>query len=232
MKTQHFICFRDIPLLYGRVPKVANTSIKAALCRLIKTQKKEGVRTTSDIFWSTETNGETSMVSAHYARMCRGSHFCFSFVRNPFDRLVSAFNNKLIELEEIPGAMKRMGLFHSMPFSTFLEVVASTSDDKLDIHLLPQSKILCLDGQIIPNFIGHLETIDEDWSLLQKMLRQENIPILGELPQKNVRRDSESRDIPHYFKDAGLIRLVTERYKEDFEKFYGNKNIDDLIRTN
>ena len=86
----NFILFKDLPLLYSRVPKVANSSIKAALCRLLKTAPPEGIRTTSDSFWKTGTNGETSMLSNHEARMIRGTHFSFSFVRNPFDRLVSA----------------------------------------------------------------------------------------------------------------------------------------------
>ena len=79
--------------------------------------------------------------------MCRGTHFSFSFVRNPFDRLVSAYNNKILELDEVPGPMQKMGLTHAMPFNDFLDVVADTSDEALDVHLLPQSSILCLDQQ-------------------------------------------------------------------------------------
>ena len=217
-------------MLYGRVPKVANSSIKAALCRLLETPQIEGMRTTSDNFWRTGTQGETSMLSTHDARMCRGTHFSFSFVRNPFDRLVSAYNNKLLELDEIPGPMQAMGLVHSMPFGSFLDVVASTSDDKLDIHLLPQSIILCLEGQLIPSFVGHLETMHQDWSSLQQQLRRENLPKLGALPQKNVRRGSDHRDVPDYFKDPGLIRIVTERYGDDIELFYRNKTTEQLIQ--
>ena len=170
------------------------------------------------------------MLSTHDARMCRGTHFSFSFVRNPFDRLVSAYNNKLLELDEIPGPMQAMGLVDSMPFGSFLDVVASTSDDKLDIHLLPQSIILCLEGQLIPSFVGHLETMHQDWSSLQQQLRRENLPKLGALPQKNVRRGSDHRDVPDYFKDPGLIRIVTERYGDDIELFYRNKTTEQLIQ--
>ena len=229
MNIRHFIHFRDIPLLYGRVPKVANSSIKAALRRLLKAPQLEGSRTTSDNFWRTGTEGETSMLSTHDARMCRGTHFSFSFVRNPFDRLVSAYNNKLLELDEIPGPMQAMGLVHSMPFGSFLDVVASTSDDKLDIHLLPQSTILCLERQLIPNFVGHLETMDEDWIVLQQILRREGLPDLGALPEKNVRRGSSHRDVADYFQDPGLIQIVTERYGDDIEWFYGDKTTEQLI---
>ena len=230
MSIQHFIRFRDVPLLYGRVPKVANSSIKAALCRLLKSPQEEGVRTTADSFWRTGTNGETSMLSNHDACMCRGTHFSFSFVRNPFDRLVSAYNNKLIELDQIPGRMQAMGLEHSMPFGDFLSVVAATSDDDLDIHLLPQSSILCLKGQLIPNFVGHLETMGQDWGLLQQLLRRERLPLLGKLPEKNVRRNANDRDVPRYFEDPGLVRIVVERYGNDLECFYGDQTTEQLIQ--
>ena len=232
MNSRHFIRLRDIPLLYGRVPKVANSSIKAALCRLLKTPPQEGIRTTSDNFWRSGTNGETSMLSNHEARMCRGTHFSFSFVRNPFDRLVSAYNNKLLELDEIPGRMKAMGLSHSMPFGDFLNVVASTKDDDLDVHLLPQTSILCLEGQLIPNFVGHLESMDQDWVALQHQLRREGLPQLGGLPEKNVRRGSDHRDVPRYFQDPGLIRLVADRYGDDLECFYRNQSNEQLIQGN
>ena len=226
----NFILFKDLPLLYGRVPKVANSSIKAALSRLLKTDPPDGVRTTSDSFWKTGTNGETSMLSNHEARMLRGTHFSFSFVRNPFDRLVSAYNNKLLELSTIPERMKAMGLRHSMPFGDFLEVVASTRDDDLDVHLLPQSSILCLNGELIPNFIGHLETMQEDWVKLQQELSREGLPKLGRLPQKNVRRNSDHRDVPRYFQDPNFVRLVSQRYGNDLKIFYGNRSNEQLIQ--
>ena len=225
----NFILFKDLPLLYGRVPKVANSSIKAALCKLIQTTPTQGIRTTSDNFWKTGTNGETSMISNQEARMLRGSHFCFSFVRNPFDRLVSAYNNKLLELKAIPERMKSMGLRHSMPFGEFLEVVAATRDEDLDVHLLPQSSILCLNGQLIPNFVGHLETMQMDWANLQQQLNREGLPKLGQLPEKNVRRSQDHRDVPLYFQDPIFARIVADRYGNDLNTFYANQSNKQLI---
>ena len=230
MNDRHFIRFRDLPLLYGRVPKVANSSIKAALCRLLSTPPQEGVRTTSDGFWRTGTQGETSMLSNHEARMCRGTHFSFSFVRNPFDRLVSAYNNKILELDEVPGPMQKMGLTHAMPFNDFLDVVADTSDEALDVHLLPQSSILCLDQQLIPSFVGRMETMTEDWKRLKHQLRREGLPNPGNLPQKNVRRGDNHRDVPIYFNDPGLVRIAMQRYSLDFDLFYNDKTLDELVR--
>ena len=169
------------------------------------------------------------MLSNHEARMCRGTHFSFSFVRNPFDRLVSAYNNKILELDEVPGPMQKMGLTHAMPFGDFLDVIADTKDESLDVHLLPQSSILCLDQQLIPSFVGCLETMTEDWKRLKHHLRREGLPNPGNLPQKNVRRGDQHSDVPVYFSDPGLIRIAAERYSLDLEIFYNHKTLDELI---
>ena len=83
---RHFILFRDIPLMYARVPKVANSSIKASLCRLLNEEPEGDMKTTADKFWKDHTHGETSLITPQQARRLRRTHFSFSFVRNPFDR--------------------------------------------------------------------------------------------------------------------------------------------------
>ena len=228
MRDHHFICFRNLPLLYGRVPKVANSSIKAALARLLDLPTTKGVRTTADSFWMDGTEGQTSMVNNTTARLCRGTHFCFSFVRNPFDRLVSAYNNKILELDEPPGPMQAMGLTHAMPFAAFMECVVMTPDAQLDVHLLPQSSILCLDGQLIPNFVGRLEQMDRDWDKLRRRMRQEGLPSLEQLPEKNRRRSDDHDDVGLYFQDSGLVQLVRDRFGDELERFYSDVDQDQL----
>jgi dermatan 4-sulfotransferase 1 len=159
----------------------------------------------------------------------RSSHFCFSFVRNPFDRLVSAYNNKLIENDTLSTAMQRMGLERHMPFRRFLEVVVATADADLDVHLLPQSSILCIDGVPVPGFIGQMEAMADHWQLLRRRMRQAGLPALGKLPSKNVRRAGES-DLTDHFSDENLISLARERYREDVELFYGDHDLYKLAR--
>ena len=59
-------------------------------------------------------------------------------------------------------------------------------------------------------------------------MKLEDLPTLGYLPKKNVRRD-ERRDIVNYFKTSTLIDQVLERYAIDFKRFYGDYSIDKLI---
>lgn len=227
--SEHFIQFHNLPLIYGRVPKVANSSVKAALTRLLLQPPEEGFRTTADAFWRRGTNGETTMITAEQALQRRSSHFIFSFVRNPFDRLVSAYNNKLIENDSLTPAMERMGLRLHMHFQHFLEVIASTADEDLDVHLLPQTSILCLDGATVPSFIGMMESMASHWQLLRARMSQAGLPPLGKLPTKNVRRTS-GNDIGNYFCNDSLIRLALERYRQDVELFYGDHQLEQLAR--
>lgn len=225
---RHFILFRDIPLMYGRVPKVANSSIKTSLCKLLNKKPDGGIKTTADRFWRQNTHGETRLITSAQARRLRSTHFSFSFVRNPFDRLVAAYNNKIIEIEDAPLPMKQMGLYHSMPFEEFIKLVCKTDPRRMDNHVRPQSEILIENNKLVPKFVGRIEHIDDHWKRLRKRMRLEGLPVLGFLPQKNVRRNSRA-DVSDYFKSTSLIDLVLERYCIDFQEFYGQYEVTQLL---
>ena len=149
-QPHHFIRMKRHNLLYGRVPKAANSSIKAALCRLLSEMPPKGTKTTSDKFWQHETNQETELITLRRARKYRRSHFSFSFVRNPFDRLIAAYNNKVIEIETPPLPMQNMGVTHGMSFEAFLDVLIETPFKHYDVHVLPHHvHIRALLGHIV-----------------------------------------------------------------------------------
>jgi dermatan 4-sulfotransferase 1 len=220
---EHYILFQRIPLIYARIPKVANSSVKAALTRLLEQPPEDGYRTTADVMWKKGTHGETTMVDVLEARRRRSSHFIFSFVRNPFDRLVSAYNNKLIENDHLSTAMQRMGLQRHMPFEAFLDVVSATPDAELDVHLVPQSSILCVDGIPVPGFIGQMEAMPEHWQKLRTRMRQAGLPAVGKLPSKNVRRGT-SNDLSSYFSSTRALDVAYARYKDDVDLFYAGND--------
>ena len=215
--------------MYGRVPKVANSSIKSSLCKLLNKKPNGGIKTTADRFWSQNTNGETQLITTLQARRLRATHFSFSFVRNPFDRLVAAYNNKILEIEDVPAPMRQMGLYHSMPFEEFIQVVCQADSAQLDNHVRPQAEILLTDNKIVPKFVGRMEHIDNHWRQLRKRMKLEGLPTLGFLPQKNVRRDNR-KDVADYFKKTTLVDLILERYSDDFKKFYEPYSVDQLVR--
>ena len=229
-QPHHFIRIKTCKLLYGRVPKAANSSIKAALCRLLSERPPKGTKTTSDKFWQHETNNETELITLRKARKYRRSHFSFSFVRNPFDRLIAAYNNKVIEIEQPPLPMQHMGIHHNMSFESFLDVLIDTPIQRYDVHVLPQSHLLCLGRQVIPKFVGRVEQIDEHWDILRNILLREGINVMESLPQKNVRR-SEKNSLKEYFHNDSLISKALQLYGDDVNLFYNDTSIDNLINN-
>ena len=228
-RIHHFIHIKHLNLLYGRVPKVANTSIKAVLCRLLPQKPNRGIKTTSDRFWRDYTHQQTELLSPGQARKLRSTHFSFSFVRNPFDRLVAAYNNKVIEIEAPPLPMQRMGISHGMAFETFLEILSKSPAESFDVHLMPQSQILCAGERLVPKFIGRMEDMNYHWKILRRRMRRSGIIIAKDLPEKNVRRGGERASLRPYFSNTQLIDQVINIYGRDLELFYPKLSIDQLI---
>ena len=229
-KSDHFIRIKSHNLLYGRIPKAANSSIKAALCQLLNDKPPTGTRTTSDKFWQHGTNRETELISLRRAHWYRRSHFSFSFVRNPFDRLVAAYNNKVIENEAPPMPMQRMGITHGMPFEAFIDILIKTPLEKYDVHVIPQSKLLCIGNKIIPKFVGRVEQISLHWQELHEILSRRGTNVAESLPTKNVRR-SNRQDLHFYFSSDKIIAKATQIYADDFRFFYNDVSINHLLRN-
>jgi len=229
-QPHHFIRMKRHNLLYGRVPKAANSSIKAALCRLLSEMPPKGTKTTSDKYWQHETNQETELITLRRARKYRHSHFSFSFVRNPFDRLIAAYNNKVIEIEAPPLPMQNMGITHGMSFDAFLDVLIETPFKNYDVHVLPQNQLLCIGNQIVPKFVGRVEQINDHWAELRDILARRGINVMESLPQKNVRR-SDRGGLQSYFNNDALIEKTMRIYGDDVRLFYNDVSVDHLIQN-
>ena len=229
-RTHHFIHFKKIKLLYGRVPKVANTSIKHALCSLLTEKPTQGMKTTSDKFWRDFTNNETELLSPLQARKLRKTHFSFTFVRNPFDRLVAAYNNKVIEIENPPSPMQKMGIQHGISFEEFIEIIASNKSEDFDVHIMPQSEILCAGNKLVPKCVGRIEEINLHWGYLRKRMKTYDIKLRKTLPHKNSRR-AEKKSLREYFYSSKIINKVVSAYGDDLRIFYPEVSIDDLIEN-
>ena len=228
-QPHHFIRMKHYNLLYGRVPKAANSSIKAALCRLLSERPPKGTKTTSDKFWQHETNQETELITLRRARRYRVTHFSFSFVRNPFDRLIAAYNNKVIENEAPPLPMQNMGITHGMSFESFIDALIQTPLKYYDVHVLPQNQLLCINNRIVPKFIGRVEQINEHWTELRNILARRGIDVMESLPQKNVRR-GDRNDLRNYFNSDALIEKTMRIYGDDVRLFYNDVSVDHLIQ--
>jgi hypothetical protein len=215
---EHYIAFRDHPIVYGRVPKAANTTIKFMLARLLE-EKRRGV--SPDEFWKYETGGQTYMLRTPEAAQLGADRLVFTFVRDPLARLASFFDNKVRDADAyLPQTARKMGLSKADSFARVVDIVCDTPSAAMDIHVLPQAEILVHKGVLIPSFVGRYETFAEDWDRLRQEILTRGAGDPGEFrPRKRPSR-TPNRNLDDYFSEKRLIDAVQKRYAEDFRLFY------------
>ncbi len=186
--------------IYFKIPKVANTSLRSTFRKVTDLKLLPYKR---------------SLNEKEYDRF-----FKFSFVRNPFDRLVSCYAEKIIGHKtpygenQIDATFFRYNKFYSdMPFEEFVKAVCSIPDEIADFHFRSQYKSLTnKQGKFIVDFIGRFENLKEDYKKVFRILGVKNPPKLEH------RRKSKRKHYREYYNEE-TKNLIKKRYKKDLEFF-------------
>ncbi|MBE9154400.1 sulfotransferase family protein [Cyanobium sp. LEGE 06143] len=237
----HFLHLPGHHLLYGRVPKAANSSVKAALTRLIRPELQrnrhglgqrllralqphrswQSLSSQVDQFWDLLPSSIARPVDRATARQLRAHCFSFAVVRNPFDRLLSAYNNKVIENPSCTARLRAIGVERGMALPQFIERLCAADSAALDVHVLPQAEILCLDAEPLPTWVAYAESLELHWPFLVQRARRAGVPgLMRQLPDKNSRRQGQSTDLEQLLAQPQLVQLLRQRYADDFSFFY------------
>jgi len=166
-------------LMYYDVPKCASTSIRTCLF---------------------DGNDDTSLMDP---RKALDHYFKFTFVRNPWDRMVS--NWKMFTTRPF-----RIGQLHSMTrenLSSFNDFVAFAAQHK-NHHWQPQSLFL----PDRPDFVGKLETFEQDFETLCRKIGID----ADTIPHENPCRERHAYTT--YYTDE-LMAVVAGMYADDISMF-------------
>jgi len=130
-------------------------------------------------------------------------YFIFTFVRNPYDRFVSAYFHRRRPENDFANFIKN-------------KLIDEKYGSVIDDHLYPQSWCAECDGEIYADFIGKFENINEDWKYVAN-----KIGVSESLP--NFRQKTPKADKPyHTYYDEETKKIIEKVYKRDFELFgYG-----------
>jgi hypothetical protein len=214
-------------ILYLAIPKCGSTTIRTALAAMIgeipRCCEHVHLRRQS-ILKSPKQVG----ASTFYRLVKDESALRFSFVRNPYDRLVSAwadkFQNKpLVPGDDIVGAYlrKQQAMNLALPknadqtlsFADFVHFVAATADNPTDMHWRPQHDLLNLPG-VSFDFIGRLETFSRDFARVIEHARADQS--LAAAADAHLNK-SQRRDWRDYYTSA-LAHQVYRIYERDFDR--------------
>ena len=204
--------------IYIAIPKVACTSFKTAFAQLLGVSLERA-------------NGDPHRVRYPspvpidaLQRFLYPGFYRFAFVRNPWDRLVSCYRDKIndevggyTEFTVRPGVANCLARFDAfqadMPFDAFVEAVASIPDSEADEHFRSQHTFVTnRKGMMTADFIGRYERLADDFQIVRLSTGLPEI----ELPRLQAARKA-AKYLEYY--TPKTRELVAERYREDIEMF-------------
>jgi hypothetical protein len=218
---KNYLWLPELGIAYGRIPKAANTSIRDALLQMLNLDlDPELALPNKDDFWKGLPKSKASMLTKKQllSHPETRNAWVFSFVREPFSRLYSCWNNKVIENETLSRQLLEIGVVKGMTFETFVETVCNAPDEGSDVHVRSQASFLTLGSQLLPHFVGRVETMDSDWTHLQYEVRLRSGHALPEIARRNARAMA-TPDISEQY-PLELRQMVARRYQRDYELFY------------
>ncbi len=214
--TEYFVR-KDKEAVYVPIPKVASTSIKECFF-----EAQEGLKNYPDYMDVHHQRAGDSLCELDAAQR---RYFKFAFVRNPFDRLVSCYQDKVKREFQHNGryyfdssyarwvlrAVSGVEFEPSMTFRQFVVAVSRVPDRISDGHFRSQYHYLFNLGSCAPDYIGKFENIDRDWEIVRQRLG------LGEL---SLRNETTRLDPLIWYDSLDLLEMVRHRYTRDVETWY------------
>ena len=181
--------------IFVHIPKCAGTSIRQSLFGTAG-----GHRTLA---------GYQTMLTPELFAEC----FKFTFVRNPWDRLASAFfflkNGDMTSNHK--WAKENLSTLEN--FDAFVRQWVTRENVWSYSHFRPQFQFICLEGKRpAVDFIGFYENLVPDFSMICEKIKS---PAKLREENRNARRTKDYRD---YYTDE-TRRIVAEVYAEDIELF-------------
>jgi chondroitin 4-sulfotransferase 11 len=214
--------------VYLAVPKVASTSILNSLLPFfdfdLAAENLESLRKGTPVRGVHEYFNRSPYIINRAAFLAGiddqyDRYFKFTFVRNPWDRLLSCYMSKVVR----SGAGMPMGKYgnvtlrRDMSFQEFAEAVCLIPDEVANAHFRSQHIFVCGGGSrkdILADYVGRFENLEEDFEIITK-----RIGIDAQLPHAadtaSIRGSRSYRD----FYDEKLAEMVGERYREDIDLF-------------
>jgi hypothetical protein len=218
----------DQRIVYICIPKCASARIKktlsALLGRHVESSEEAYTRQQSGL-----KNPKAVGASTFWRVATDPAALRFSFVRNPYARLVSLWAHQFRDKPLVPGPSSinsylascgrvdpslPKGADRVISFKEFVAFVSATANDRIDAHWTQQVAIIDMPG-ITLDFVGKVETFAHDFSrVLDHVHADPVLRIRSVLPFNASDHDDWQA---HY--TAELANIVYHAYEPDFDRF-------------
>jgi hypothetical protein len=187
--------------VYVPISKNACTSIKNWYAK-IKGDTEYSLDTSADFH---------SKQGAKYNKLFTEDYFKFAIVRNPWERLLSAYKFKFLKKKDppVPQLNKKINGNENktISFEQFVKYVCSSTDLECDVHWKPQHIFF---NDIKLDYLAKMETLESDLKEISK-----NIGFEIKLEKLNSTKKTNLND---YYTPL-LAEKVAKRYSKDIKQF-------------
>ena len=193
---REYIINPDKKIIYLNNSKVACTSIKISLF---------------DFHMKDEENIHLVLRACSKFKIddCCQNYFKFTYVRNPFERLVSCYKDKVVNFPDYYKNYLGGYLFKNKDFEEFVNKVVLIPDVLADRHFQSQYFLVYCNGKPLVDYIGKIENINKTYiKLIQKYM----------LAPLNHYNSTEKNNWMDYYSFKTATK-VYKYYKKDFIKF-------------
>lgn len=187
-------------LIFIHIPRTAGTSIEKALCG------KDWLR----------IHSPSKHLTAHSAKKIYAEYwneyFKFSFVRNPWDRMVSLlkygwFYGVSLDTKKILRPEKYFNKFKKIEYDTRYFNYSQFNDYKNIEDAIYQN----IYGEEM-DFIGRFESLEEDFKTICEINNIKNLALL------HIEKSPNRKEYREYY-DNNVKQLIEQKYKKDIDKF-------------
>lgn len=206
---------RTAGFIYFRVPKAANSTVSATLYRRLTGERPDPTGSSRGIRRYFE---RAHRLSALEVNTLREEFFLFSFVRDPFSRLASAYLEK-VRLAPPDFRAKRLvhRYFHrdlreAVSFREFCSFI-DRGGLYADAHWYPQVTFLPLGVEQL-HFLGRVENLDDDLREVFRTIFGEELPDVA----SKIRHATGATEKMKSLYCPESVEIVQRNYRADFEQ--------------
>ncbi len=153
---------------------------------------------------------------AFFAAFAGDGYYRFTFVRNPYARVLSAYLDKIVGNEwERHRRLPQLGFAPDshVTFEAFLERIVADPPDEMDIHWMPQTLILGYDRSRY-DFFGRFESFQPHLERVASRLGMG--AYFREVRDDRPHATGARSRLAEFYSDRALA-IVEDLYREDFE---------------
>lgn len=231
----------QLKILYLAMPKAASSRIRSNLASMIGRDTVTGWR--SDQNWRVHNRKANALraprhsILKFHAMATNPDALRFTFVRNPYTRLLSCWADQYRDRPLVPGYGRvEVYLAHreqadpSLPiggdktlsFSEFVRFACATSNMRVDKHWQRQSDIKDIPG-VSFDLVGKIETFEADFGKVLDHVGADDEMRRNAMPAFHT---SSRKRITEYF-SADLAARIYKAYESDFDEFRYPRSLPD-----